>query len=52
VHLIEDYVNELPCGVGEPGVPPYAPALVNAIYQATGKRIRTLPLPADLHSAR
>lgn len=51
VHLIEDYVNELPCGVGEPGVPPYAPALVNAIYQATGKRIRSLPLPADLRTA-
>jgi len=51
VHLIEDYVNEMPCGVGEPGVPPYAPALLNAIYQATGKRIRSLPLPADLRKA-
>jgi isoquinoline 1-oxidoreductase beta subunit len=51
VHLVEDYVNELPCGVGEPGVPPYAPALLNAIFQATGKRIRTLPLPADLRTA-
>jgi isoquinoline 1-oxidoreductase beta subunit len=42
VHIVPS--SEKPTGVGEPGVPPLAPAVANAIAAATGKRLRTLPL--------
>ena len=41
IHIIES--KELPGGVGEPGLPPIAPALCNAVFNLTGKRIRKLP---------
>jgi CO/xanthine dehydrogenase Mo-binding subunit len=42
VHVVES--TEPPHGVGEPSVPPIAPAVANAIFQATGTRVRRLPL--------
>ena len=42
IHIVDSEAP--PAGIGEPGVPPFAPALCNAIFQATGKRIRELPL--------
>ena len=42
VHVIAS--DEPPTGVGEPGVPPMSPAIANAVYAATGKRIRELPI--------
>jgi isoquinoline 1-oxidoreductase beta subunit len=45
VHIIDS--NEPPGGVGEPGVPPIAPAVANALYAACGARVRSLPLSLD-----
>jgi isoquinoline 1-oxidoreductase beta subunit len=45
VHIIPS--QEKPTGVGEPSVPPVAPALANAIFAATGKRVRRLPIRAS-----
>ena len=42
MHIVPS--TERPTGVGEPGVPPIGPAVANAIYAATGKRIRALPI--------
>ena len=49
VHLVPS--TAAPAGVGEPGVPPIAPAICNAVFAATGKRVRELPIAAQLKQA-
>lgn len=45
VHIVES--KDGPGGIGEPGTPPIAPAVCNAIYSATGKPVRRLPIKAE-----
>jgi isoquinoline 1-oxidoreductase beta subunit len=46
VHIVPSTAN--PGGMGEPGVPPLAPAFANAVFAATGKRLRRLPVDPQL----
>jgi isoquinoline 1-oxidoreductase beta subunit len=46
VHIVPS--TEKPTGMGEPGVPPLAPAVANAIFAATGVRVRRLPVSPDV----
>ena len=45
VHIVDS--NDGPGGIGEPGTPPIAPAVCNAIFAATGKPVRRLPIKAE-----
>jgi len=45
VHIVPS--TEAPTGIGEPGLPPIAPAVMNALFALTGKRVRRLPVRAE-----
>ncbi len=45
VHILRN--GHPPGGVGEPGVPPLAPAVANALFALTGQRVRSLPIRLD-----
>jgi isoquinoline 1-oxidoreductase subunit beta len=44
IHVVLAPSGDGPGGAGEPGVPPIAPAVTNALFALTGERIRTLPI--------
>lgn len=50
VHIVEHPFSSHAMGVGEPGVPPFVAALVNAVANASGKRIRNLPIGDQLRA--
>jgi isoquinoline 1-oxidoreductase beta subunit len=45
VHIVAS--SEQPTGIGEPGVPPIAPAVANAVFELTGKRLRRMPFDQE-----
>jgi len=45
VHIVASTVA--PSGIGEPGTPPVAPAVANAIFKLTGKRLRRMPFDQE-----
>lgn len=48
VHIVES--SEPPTGIGEPGTPPIAPAVANAVFALTGKRLRRMPFDRETHA--
>ena len=45
VHIVAS--SEPPTGIGEPGTPPIAPAVANAVFALTGKRMRRMPFDQE-----